>query len=42
VCWQFSDEKPLVLAPLEVRLKGIREIPSLIKLLDRRFSAMPS
>jgi hypothetical protein len=42
VCWQFSDEKPLVLAPLEVRLKGIREIPSLIKLLDRRFSEMPS
>ena len=27
---QFSDLKPLRDAPLEIRLKGIREIPSLI------------
>ena len=37
---QFSDLKPLREAPLEIRLKGIREIPSLMKLLDRRNLAM--
>jgi hypothetical protein len=37
---QFSDLKPLREAPLEIRLKGIREIPSLIKLLDSRGLAM--
>ncbi len=34
--WQFSDLKLLRDAPLEIRLKGIREIPSLMKLLDSR------
>ena len=38
---RFSDLTPLRDAPLEIRLKGIREIPSLIKLLDSRRSVMP-
>lgn len=37
---QFSDEKLLRHAPLEIRLKGIRFVPSLIDLLDSRCSAM--
>ena len=37
---QFSDLKPLREAPLEIRLKGIREIPNLMKLLDSRGFAM--
>ena len=42
--WQFSDVRALRDAPLEIRLKGIREIPSLIKLLDRQsnFSTAPA
>jgi hypothetical protein len=37
---EFSDLTPLREAPLEIRLKGIREIPNLMKLLDRRGFAM--